>query len=240
MDATKFQVRQGPNYKRHKKKAASGPALFQPIDMDFFVGLSRKIDDIGQQLELPVAPGGRRLFIVNFQCPTYPPANPLWGDSKQDGEGLSMVMYFVMPREDEVPAGSSAMWREFLRPHSDLHDRFKIINHIDNTHEMQPPIMSKGERSVLTTYNDTPVLTRPQHRMYFHEEYVELDIDIHIFSYIARRGFPLVLKKLEHLVLDIAFVIEAQSDQELPEQVLCGMRLCKPDVRKMEANHGLR
>ena len=239
-DASKFQVRVGPDYKKNKRKAPSGPALFQALEMDFFVGLQRKIDNIGQQIVLPAAPGGRRIFIVNFQCPTYPPANPLWGDSKHDGEGMSMVMYFAIPREDEVAAGSSAMWREFLKSDSDLHDRFKLIVIIDNTDELRPPIMSKGERSMLTSWNGTPLLTRPQHRLYFHKDYVELDIDIHTFSYIARRGFPLVLKKLEHMVLDIAFVIEGHPDNELPEQVMAGMRLCKLDLSKLDANHGLQ
>ena len=88
--------------------------------MDFFVDLERKIDDVGLHVELPDA-GGRRLFIVNVQFPTYAPANPLWGASQTDGETVQLVLYFAMPSEEKARAdGVSMLWNQFIQPGSDL------------------------------------------------------------------------------------------------------------------------
>ena len=57
----------------------------------------------------------------------------------------------------------------------------------------------------------------------------QVDIDVHRFSYMARVGLSGVKEQLKTLVLDHAFVIQGESDDELHEQILGGLRLAKLD-----------
>ena len=41
--------------------------------------------------------------------------------------------------------------------------------------------------------------------MYSHETHFEVDIDAHIFGFLARKMFPAMLRKLDQMVLDIGF-----------------------------------
>ncbi|KAJ0411809.1 hypothetical protein ATCC90586_002962 [Pythium insidiosum] len=51
-------------------------------------------------------------------------------------------------------------------------------------------------KKLLVSHNATPVLTRPQHRIYhFNDGSTEVVVDVHAFSYIARRGIHMLLDK---------------------------------------------
>ena len=122
--------------------------------------------------------------------------------------------------------------KRFLEAGSDtsLTDRFKIIAQVMNHEECGITGMSK---KLLMSHNATPVLTRPQHRIYhFRDESTEIVIDIHAFSYIARRGIHSLLDKTSRLVIDLAFVIQGEAEDELPEQVLGCCRLDRINVHK--------
>ena len=110
-------------------------------------------------------------------------------------------------------------------------DRFKILDWVDNVDQLK---LSSSERSILNSWNGTPVLSRPQHRMYSHETHFEVDIDAHIFGFLARKMFPAMLRKLDQMVLDIGFCIEGQQDDELPEQVIGAARLHHIDLTKLK------
>lgn len=112
---------------------------------------------------------------------------------------------------------------------SSIRDRFKAMGIVVNPEE---PDLGRTERHLLESYNGQPILTRPQHRFYEGQNYFEVDIDAHAFNYIARKGLCGVQDHMEHMVVDFGFVIQGESDAELPERILGCVRLAKIDVQR--------
>jgi hypothetical protein len=81
-------------------------------------------------------------------------------------------------------------------------------------------------------YNDKPLLTRPQHRFYTGPNYLEIDMDVHNYAFIARKAFYGFIHRLAPVVFENAFVVQGNRPEELPEQLLAAARVYRVDFDK--------
>lgn len=145
------------------------------------------------------------LFIITFLVPGYK-VSWIYREKKDDPKNSNYISF----------------WKEFYHHQDDEYrnKRFKLLPDIPNgnwivkqTIGNKPAIISK---TIKTTWNRQ-------------KNYLEVIYDVST-SFIGNRIFNVVKHYAKTIILDLAFIIEAQTEDELPERVLCSTRMHQIDL----------
>ncbi|XP_065868445.1 protein ENHANCED DISEASE RESISTANCE 2-like isoform X2 [Euphorbia lathyris] len=207
-EPSSFLIR-GQNYLEDQKKFKAKGTLMQMVGADWLRSDKREDDLAGRAgsiVQKYAAQGGPEFFfIINIQVPgttTY-----------------SLALYYMMnTRLEDAP-----LLEKFVKGDDTFRNsRFKLI-----------PYISKGSWIVKQSVGKKACLIGQALEInYFRgENYLELGVDIGS-STVARGVVSLVLGYLSNLVIEMAFLIQANTEEELPEYLLGTCRLNHLDASK--------
>jgi len=202
--ASDFSIR-GRNYLQDRKKIPAKDPFGELVAVDWLFDdqkianiCSRPRGTFKSHLE-KYCTGKSIIFAVNLQVPAGP-------------RHFSLVLYYKI--EAELMEGT--MMKSFVSCDDKYRNsRFKLI-----------PNVSTGPWIVQSSVGRKPLIVGGALRVNYHKQghYFEVDIDIGS-SAIACSIVRFVLGYVRLLVVDLCFLIEAQSEEELPEKLLGSVRI---------------
>ena len=247
-----FDVRVGPDYAKRKRKAASGPALYECISVDMF-GFDLRPDYIADTLKLPpLSPELAELedrltvpvnIIVNLQFPRKITTSLF--SKRNDGEGCLFIIVFRIKvstarlctmDEAEDSAGEITNAIRLLKktfenadedPGHNLFGTFKQIGRIVNIEEIDVP----GILTPLLKFNGKPRLLRTIKFRRLGKHSVEILSGTFDCNYILRSAVINYKDTMGHFILDMAWCLEGEGDDEQPEQILGCFQMVRAEFR---------
>eukprot|EP01023_Acetabularia_acetabulum_P037172 TRINITY_DN3519_c0_g1_i2.p3 TRINITY_DN3519_c0_g1~~TRINITY_DN3519_c0_g1_i2.p3 ORF type:complete len:134 (-),score=32.23 TRINITY_DN3519_c0_g1_i2:249-650(-) len=76
-------------------------------------------------------------------------------------------------------------------------------------------------------------MTGPTHKFFRGHGYFEIDVDIHVYPFVARKAFQGYVGRLGEVVFENAFILQGNCEEELPELVLGCSRVFRVDFSKL-------
>lgn len=197
-DGNNFKVR-SKNFVRDKSKVPAGKHLMDLVAVDWFKDVKR-MDHVARRKGCAAQVASEKgLFsiVVNVQVP---------GSTQ-----YSMVFYFVTTK---VTPGS------LLQRFVDGDDEFR------NSRLKLIPSVPKGSWIVRQSVGSTPcLLGKAVDCNYIRgPDYLEIDVDIGS-STVANGVLGLVIGVITTLVVDMAFLVQANAEDELPERLIGAVRV---------------
>eukprot|EP00804_Cyclotella_cryptica_P010633 CCRYP_005452-RB/>CCRYP_005452-RB protein AED:0.07 eAED:0.07 QI:257/1/1/1/1/1/4/322/654 len=224
-DSSLFNLRIGPNYKKNKQKAPSGPALYELHSMDF-VYADTALKRTSDKFVIPSIPGVTDTSTGHSHIPPVliintwlPGEEPSLFSKTTDGESYSIPMMFVMTKDTfqqlkDIENASPAvkLWSEWcLKAETDaeFRGRFKCMGMIED-------IETTGVPKFIQGYNGKPALVTKSGCFKRYDNYVEFTINVGMWAFPARKGLHTLAPKFPDFIVNIGFTIEGRSDEELP------------------------
>ncbi|CAM9381701.1 unnamed protein product [Ectocarpus sp. 4 AP-2014] len=234
-----FHVR-GKGYMQDKLKVSPAESLYDMVGLDIFSTEARVgnmasevvLDTVTKDLPAVSVPGVPPLLVINVQLPS---ASPALMTSAEDGPGVQCVMYFRMKESTARAMDNLATASEGLRlwvtycqrvgVDDDFQGRFKCIAVIANSESLGLP-------SFITKYNGKPVLINRSGHWVKGENYIENTINVHRFSFIAKKSLHSLKGLFKDMVLHLGFTVEGRAADELPESLLACSTLHYPMMER--------
>ncbi|XP_024991637.1 protein ENHANCED DISEASE RESISTANCE 2-like [Cynara cardunculus var. scolymus] len=207
-DPSLFLVR-GPNYLKDNQKNKAKGTMMEMIGADWLQSDKREDDLAGRSggivQKYAAQDGPEFFFVINIQVPGTTTYN--------------LSLYYMT----KTPLEESPLLERFVNGDDAFRNsRFKLI-----------PYISKGSWLVKQSVGRKACLVGQALEVnYFRgKNYLELDIDVGS-STVARGVVNLVLGYLNNLIVEMAFLIQANTEDELPEVLLGTCRLTHMDTAK--------
>nr|CCA18302.1 conserved hypothetical protein [Albugo laibachii Nc14]CCA18425.1 conserved hypothetical protein [Albugo laibachii Nc14] len=224
-DASMFMVR-GRNYLNDKKKVASAPAKFHLVGVDL-LSFEKPIDryNVASKQTDVLKTDPTSSNITSSASSTPPPRPTATGKFTfvinmivPGSDNLCMVFYFH-PAKDNVFNDESA-FSELLNDFIEGDDLFR------NSRFKLLPTVVEGSFIIRQSVGSKPTLLGNKLKCQYHkaDNYFEVDVDISSNS-VANSVVGMVQGVTKSLVVDMAFLLEAQTEEELPEVLLGAVRL---------------
>ncbi|KAL7518634.1 hypothetical protein ACHAWX_003442 [Stephanocyclus meneghinianus] len=246
-DASIFNLRIGPNYKKNKQKAPSGPALYELHSMDF-VYADTALKRTSDKFLLPCIPGVTDISTGHSHIPPVliintwlPGEEPSLFSKTTDGETFSIPMMFVMTKDTlqqlkDIESASPAVklwsaWCLKAEADTEFRGRFKCMGMIED-------IESTGVPKFIQGYNGKPALVTKSGCFERFDNYIEFTINVGMWAqnfpqrFPAKKGLHTLAPKFPDFIVNVGFTIEGRSDEELPETLLGGCRILNLDPDK--------
>ena len=223
--ASAVHVRKGPDYKKNGLKAPSEDSLYELAEFDILRG-RRKLIEIHQKIHLPYEAKGQKglpgHLLVNIQLPNKGPQ--IFRSSSDIDAGTSLVFYFKLKSQlppDDTP--SIKLASKFFN--KEIQGRFKALIFVDNLSDLKIPSLLLG---TVRNFNGKPVIIHKSGLFFQAKEkdLFEVDVDVFQFPATARTAFNATKSISKNAKLRIAFVLQGENNDELPERLLacCGIK----------------
>jgi len=241
VDAAKFQLRIGPNYKKNKQKGSSGPALYDLLTMDFLFA-NTPLQSTSDKFRIPHIPGvtdvdtGHAhippMLIINTWLPGEEPS--MFGRPIDDSS-YSIPMIFVLSKSTleqlrDITTASPGVkllseWCMKAETDPEFRGRFKVMGMIEDIESTNLPKLIQG-------YNGKPALVTKSGTFTRQNNYIEFTINVNMWAYLAKKGLFTLIPTFPDFIVNVGFTIEARCDEEMPEVLLGGCRLMNLDPEK--------
>jgi hypothetical protein len=242
-DASFFNLRVGPNYKRNKQKAPSGPALYDLYSMDFLHDRTALKNVSSDKFRIPTTiPGITDVSTGHAHIPPMlvintwiPRKEPSVFAKNSDGDTYSIPMVFVLSKDTleqlrDIHSASPGVkllseWCRRAETEPDFRGRFKCMGQIEDIETTSIPKFIHG-------YNGKPALVTKSGTFTRHNNYIEFTINANHWAFLARKGLHSLMPYFQDFIFNVGFTIEARHDEEMPEVLLGGCRIMNLDPEK--------
>jgi len=237
-----YNLRVGPNYAKNKLKAPSSPPLYDLYTMDV-IRTETLLRDVTNAFQIPVIPGVTDIDTGHPHVPpmlvmncNMPAKESIINGKSDDKSCYIVVMIFLISPQTldqirDLENASPAVklfchWAEHAENNIEVRGRLKAMCILDNIEKLGiPPFIANA--------NGKPCLIVKSGTVKKRENYMEVMINIFLFSVIAKKCLYSLHKKFPSFVLNCGFTIEGRTDEELPEVLLGGSRCLHLDLEKV-------